>query len=230
MKQTKKAAYFLSGMLVALLLFHLASPALAVGLEKLIEVSTGISIYVDDVKLDARDSAGNPVEPFVYNGTTYLPVRAVSEALGKNVQWDGSTRSVFIGKHGESGSSLLDVCPPYETNQYKSPATITMAGNKYSNGFTLSRGFDKNLGFAYFNLNGKYNTLNFEVGHVDGKDMFNGTCDIYLDGKLAVSLNLTSDMLPTSYSILLNGALQMKIVMDCETIGNAYGFVNLIVE
>jgi uncharacterized secreted protein with C-terminal beta-propeller domain len=52
-----------------------------------------VNIYVDDVKLEPKDANGNPVEACVYNGTTYLPVRAVGEAYGKVVQWDGSTQS-----------------------------------------------------------------------------------------------------------------------------------------
>ena len=50
--------------------------------KRTITVYSGVDIYIDDAKLDARDANGNPVETFVYNGTTYLPVRAVGEAVG----------------------------------------------------------------------------------------------------------------------------------------------------
>lgn len=89
---------FITGILTTLLVLGLSVPALATA-TKTIDVFTGVSIYIDDVKLNPTDGAGNPVEPFIYNGTTYLPVRAVSEALGKVVQWDGATQSVYIGKH-----------------------------------------------------------------------------------------------------------------------------------
>ncbi|MDD3170083.1 MAG: copper amine oxidase N-terminal domain-containing protein [Eubacteriales bacterium] len=36
--------------------------------------------------------------PFIENGRTYVPVRFVSEALGADVQWDGTTRTVTITK------------------------------------------------------------------------------------------------------------------------------------
>ena len=32
------------------------------------------------------------------NGTTYLPVRAVANALGKEVYWDGPNYTVYIGR------------------------------------------------------------------------------------------------------------------------------------
>ena len=51
--------------------------------KRTITVYSGVDIYVDDARLDARDANGNPVEVFIYNGTTYLPVRAVGEAVGK---------------------------------------------------------------------------------------------------------------------------------------------------
>lgn len=35
-------------------------------------------------------------EPFIYNGTTYLPVRDVATATGKNVNWDEATKTVNL--------------------------------------------------------------------------------------------------------------------------------------
>lgn len=41
---------------------------------------------------------GNPINAgaFLMNDTTFIPLRAVSEALGSTVEWDGDTRSVYI--------------------------------------------------------------------------------------------------------------------------------------
>lgn len=101
MKKSINIRSFFTGVVVTLLVLGLSVPALAVA-GKTIEVFGGIKIYVDDVELHPVDSAGNPIDIFVYNGTTYLPVAAVSKALGKPVQWEGSTRSVYIGKHSSS--------------------------------------------------------------------------------------------------------------------------------
>ena len=43
-----------------------------------------------------KDAAGNTVYPVSYNGTTYLPVRAVSNMLGVAVDWDGATQTVIL--------------------------------------------------------------------------------------------------------------------------------------
>lgn len=37
-------------------------------------------------------------EPFIYEGTTYLPVRAVGEAVGKTVTWDAASKTVVLGE------------------------------------------------------------------------------------------------------------------------------------
>lgn len=57
----------------------------------------GIKIYIDGDKIIPKDGNGKVVEPFIYDGTTYLPVRAVSEALGKQVAWDEKVNTVYIG-------------------------------------------------------------------------------------------------------------------------------------
>ena len=109
MKRMQKAKYFLSGILCTLMLLALPEPALGALVGKTIQVYTGVNVNVDDVKIEPQDEHGNPVEVFSYNGTTYLPVRALSKAFGKPIQWDGKTLSVYVGKHssdkpaGESG-------------------------------------------------------------------------------------------------------------------------------
>ncbi|MEE1013481.1 MAG: stalk domain-containing protein [Clostridia bacterium] len=61
-------------------------------------IANGIKIIIDGQKLNPTDVNGNKVEPFIYNGTTYLPVRAVADALGKAVYWDGPNYTVYLGQ------------------------------------------------------------------------------------------------------------------------------------
>jgi len=60
-------------------------------------VYNNIKIVVDDVLIEPKDANGMAVEPFISGGTTYLPVRAVGAAFGKDVQWDGETNTVYLG-------------------------------------------------------------------------------------------------------------------------------------
>ena len=55
-----------------------------------------IKIVINGSEITPKDAAGRVVEPFTNQGTTYLPVRAIGEALGKEVSWDGATHTVYI--------------------------------------------------------------------------------------------------------------------------------------
>ena len=56
-----------------------------------------IRLVVDGNAVEPTNAVGAPVEPFIIDGTTYLPVRAVANALGKEVSWDDATSTVYIG-------------------------------------------------------------------------------------------------------------------------------------
>ena len=70
---------------------------------------------------------------------------------------------------------------------------------------------DDRGGIAYYNLDGKYNTLSFDVGHIDGKNLKTGYYYFYLDGELVYTLELNPSMLVQHIEIPLNGATQMII-------------------
>nr|WP_315023668.1 stalk domain-containing protein [uncultured Aminipila sp.] len=45
-----------------------------------------------------KDVKGQRVYPIVYNGSTYLPVRAISALMNEDIQWDNYSKTVYIGK------------------------------------------------------------------------------------------------------------------------------------
>ncbi|WP_028549318.1 DL-endopeptidase inhibitor IseA family protein [Paenibacillus sp. UNC451MF] len=62
---------------------------------------SNIKLYVNGQQIIPKDSDGVVVEPFIYDGTTYLPVRAVAEALKQTVNWDQASNSIYIGRAPE---------------------------------------------------------------------------------------------------------------------------------
>lgn len=54
------------------------------------------TIKLDGVTQTFKDANGKVVYPIVYQGTTYLPVRALSEALDLTVGWNGNTQTVTL--------------------------------------------------------------------------------------------------------------------------------------
>ena len=90
------------GLIISSLIF--SSGALALTGTRNIEVTfRDIKLYVAGALLTPRDANNNVIEPFLYNGTTYLPIRAVGQALGKDIEWDGVTNSIYIGGRDAGG-------------------------------------------------------------------------------------------------------------------------------
>lgn len=90
----KKSSFF-AGFLSALILFGIGGTALAYQAQATLDYP-GITVTLDGEALDLRDAQGNKVDPFTMNDTTYLPVRAISNALGLGVDWDGKTNTVIL--------------------------------------------------------------------------------------------------------------------------------------
>lgn len=71
-----------------------------------------IKIVLDGQPVSPRDASGNPVEPFILDGKTYLPVRAVADALGLKVRWRGADSTVILERPYESVLDRLSLAPP----------------------------------------------------------------------------------------------------------------------
>ena len=88
---------YLSGVMSAALLAGCIT-AFAANTTTLYDViADGVRIVVDGRRINSTDANGNTVEPIIYNGTTYLPVRAVANTFGEAVSWDGRNYTVYLG-------------------------------------------------------------------------------------------------------------------------------------
>lgn len=87
-----------------------------------------ISIIINGTEIAPCDEKGNPTEPFIMNDTTYLPVRAIANALGLGVEWIPATSTIALTSGGEVnyGSGA-----PAATKATKS-VDITYRGTKIS--------------------------------------------------------------------------------------------------
>ena len=251
MKRLQKLGYIAIGAVLAATIMFSTSALAADAIRTLTAHFTSggnpISIFVDGAKITPKDANGNIVEPFVVDGTTYLPVRAVGEALGKTVTWDGATASVYVGERPGTTQYMTDICPAYEstTNRYKEYSAIksggadsfSMGGVKYLNGFIFSN-YTAYAGttWAVWNLNGNYQSFTATLGHIDGSgsDGYsakkeNLKFDIFCDGVLRDTFYIKDDMLPKTVSVDLTGVMQLKIVPSGFNSFN-YGFGNPVLS
>lgn len=88
---------FAAGMLVMLLVVCMVGTVGATVGKRTIEAAySNIQVTLDGKTVKLADANGNAVEPFTIEGTTYLPVRAVANALGLEVDWDAATNTVVL--------------------------------------------------------------------------------------------------------------------------------------
>lgn len=100
MKHGKRLTALALALVMALGLMVQAGAA-APGKEVQAELNYDISVMYNGKFQTLQDAAGDTVYPISYAGTTYLPVRAVSNMLGVEVEWDSSTRTVLLSDPAE---------------------------------------------------------------------------------------------------------------------------------
>ena len=210
-------------MLTTALLGTTVLPAGAALLQKIISIYTGVNIYIDDQKFDPKDANGNPIEAFVHNGTTYLPVRAIGEAYGKNVQWESKTQNIYIGSHESNEPAVwlkdLDYFTDESPNSLSHPlAGFSTAGSeKDSLGNTHSNCITQSFTRTY-RLNGQYSRIAgtlYQTYDQRSDTISRESCfHIYGDGKLIYSATFPEDTKafdPKSFDVDLIGVLELKI-------------------
>lgn len=92
-------------MFISFLLGGLFFGALNVGASNGIEtikasLNRNIKFLLNEKIWTPKDQIGNALVPISYNDSTYIPLRAVGEALGAEIDWDGKTSTVIINESG----------------------------------------------------------------------------------------------------------------------------------
>lgn len=175
-------------------------------------VTNGVKIVIDGKKINPTDANGKAVEPIIYNGTTYLPVRAVANALEKAVYWDGRNYTVYLGK--------MDGELEYPTEELSTDGNI---GHDWSDtrdlkdnlGNIYSRGINSNYSECTFEkiLNMKYSRFKGTF-YVQNGTNSNGTVQfsVKTDGKTVyTSPEITKTSQPIDFDIDVTGCYDFEI-------------------
>ncbi|WNR45789.1 lamin tail domain-containing protein [Paenibacillus roseipurpureus] len=157
--------------------------------------NTKIDVYFKNLRymFDGVEKKPSGSKGFIYDGTTYVPLRFIGEALGKEVSWQSETETVWIGQQPKqeslatkdsNGTSLTDLSVSkqdeasslainswnaggYNTAKSK---TFTINGKSYTTGLGLYLHnnpyppYYRIGGTATFNISGKYTRLTGLVG------------------------------------------------------------------
>lgn len=80
----------------AMMAVFVTSSAAATAYQRSITASYDIKLEINGNNTELTDANGKKVEPFTYNGTTYVPIRAVAENMGSYVGYDANTKTAIV--------------------------------------------------------------------------------------------------------------------------------------
>ena len=164
------------------------------------------------------------MRPFVMENRTFLPVRAISEALELPVDFDPSTNTVYLGNRflGQR-TPFIQAAPHFDTGGNNSDAlfftsvatvdSVTMSGATYNDAlkFSSTTNLAANTRFTLHNLGGQFRILSGYAGRVDGSQMIGATINFIGDGRLLQSYTLQATDMPTPISVFVEGVNQLRI-------------------
>ena len=224
-KNKGKFSYTVLGMVLAVLLTQLAQPALAALTSVPFTAYTGVRVYVNDTELNAGDTHGNP-EAFIYNGTTYVAAAAVSMSLGYPVQWDGETKSVYIGDHEDrTGTYLGEMNPFYEST----PGVVKFWDRRDNTGLQRQKTYGlhasvSSTAWAVYALNGQYEAVagTYFLTQENKSTNEAETLNIYGDGELLYTTSITAGTEPIEFEVDISGVIELKV--EIKTTASRNGF------
>lgn len=226
----------LQGIIVGLLIGTLSAGSVVYakgGIENIQVSYDNIKVYKDNQLYALKDSSGKTIEPFVYNGTTYLPLRSAANLAGMDVTWDNATKSVYLWDEvsgpEKAAADMMEVCPPYETEwgckvfKKNDGLSFSMAGKNYVSGMTF-----EDSSFALFNLGGKYSEMTLDIGSAfNTKDY---TAVFTVDGKVVKEMRVIGSKLPETVTIPLNHGSQLRIDVFSDVLLAKCGMANITVK
>ena len=222
---------FGAGVLVAAVIAGSGLPAHALSAFRQINVSMGgISLYVDGKLQVPTDVNGNEVEPLIYAGTTYQPVRALTGMLtDKPVEWDPKTESVYIGlKPGEGKVVRAEDMKVYnkpsesvaytgKEAQFKLLGEVQTPFNRYKDRQTVK------LDGLYTELNGEFVCYQSELGNKLASKLCIYAVDQYGTKNLIDSYEIKAGDEPVSVHTNVRGCDYLYIAFEPTTIGEYSG-------
>ena len=150
-----------------------------------------------------------------------MPLRAVAEAVGKEVKWDQNTKTAFLGDGtvdmGEVNKPLTEIMKPFSTekaeviakDEYKTK--FSLGGKEYNNGI-LFNSYTYKKGHANFNLEGKYTNLTGLLGA--DQEGLTVKVDFVGDGKLIQSFDVVGGQLPVNVNLNVTGVRLLEIKFE----------------
>jgi len=160
--------------------------------------------------------------PFVIDGTTFLPVRAIADLVGLDVDFNAATNTVLLTtSHGQEatpdipaaqGNRLADTAfdgTSFNSNRHPSAnvlASANMVGATHTNVTHYRTIYGNSTTETHHNLDGAYTNLTGLFGRMDGSN-----------GTRSAAVTILGDGVPIHTFDLLSG--QMPVNLDVDVTG-----------
>ena len=202
----------------------------------------GITVQYNGQAQTMNDANGDRVYPISYNGTTYLPVRAVSDMLDIAVDWDGATQTVILSdtesaapsapadnKPDSAGSTdLIESFEPYSEYSRKIGYNISLIPEFLQSGDQQSNSIGGEKVDHWFalrinrnELSDKHYPASFNLGGRYGTLTFKAYADkdttLVVKGdndKVLGTYSLTGGQIPQSFTVDLGNTSQLTFVHE----------------
>ena len=221
MKRSNIRAFIL-GVLVTVIVMSPAAPAVASTMKAAQLYYNNIKIRLNGEELVPKDAIGKVVEPFAIDGTTYLPIRAISSALGLNVSWDGATQTVVLGNDPEYNQ------PAKWLGEMDEFSGDTLEYNDGDHNYDTSNTGERFARYMMFStpevtylLNGEYTkfTGTFYLSDVNkDSNTISQRYTVYVDGvKVYQTEPIMTGHMPEEFEIDVTDATELKILAEARS-------------
>jgi len=195
-------------------------------------LSRTITVAFNGEAQEFRDVNNNQVFPIVYQGTTYLPVRAVADLFGVPVDWDNATRTVLLGD--APGGAVPPAPPAPATGSLLDAGTWTTGGGARwdmiqgaanvpggAEFTSAARGRTGGFGVRTFTINEARDTLTFTATATTDRQDANVSVQIR---NAATDIVLFDEQVPVGsfneFTVNLDGATQLQFRISGPVTGS----------
>lgn len=119
------------------------------------------TVVIDGVEQTFKDADGNVVYPVLYDGTTYLPVRAIGELMNKTVYWYEDEKRIELKSEGSTVTDA-DVIIPSGGSGTQSAADSASVSLDKAKEIAVSK-----AGFSVGDVNFTKNKLDYDNGRLE---------------------------------------------------------------
>lgn len=183
-----------------------------------------LAIRYDGELQTMYDANGNRVLPISYNGTTYLPIRAVGNMMGIDVGYDAENYQVLLGKTGKAIDFIENFTPYAKCDHgmfgyywhYKEADNkyITIGSETYTK---MIRFDDRDNCRGYYDIGAKYDTLTFSV-YSDNDRILKIVGD---NDQVLATIEVKGSALPKEYTVRVTGVQQICFKNTYNNVSNS---------